>query len=477
PLIAAGATPHLSFKTNPVPDVLAWAAQKPAGLRLLLTMDHEPEQQKGGDPTVEEFHAGWAELLQAFDGRPMRDEMMLGPVYTRYWWQEHPGDLRWLVREPVDFHGWDVYSDVGYRTPDDLLTIPRQVAEETGLPYLIAELGALPGPGRAGWMRAMVDAVKADGGLTCCWYHKDGWDLTSAADQQTWQTIIREETPVATTAPDNLLAARRLLLDHLDMHPGKVVSADLDPAEVGIVGDPNHRGGYHCGSDRVVPRDYSVIESARDRTGLAKWASALDVGTFSVTVAGKRHDLPSFSVWLVAQCKAGTPDTRDIREVIYSPDGKTVKRWDRLGKRTTGDSSHLFHTHISYFRDSTKAGRDQTPLFRRYLTTIGLIKPEDDVSAEDVTQGLETVRPWRSAGVAGLAQKRGMSTKAARDLIEYAWAGTVAIQVELTLLRGIIETFASAQAGGGDVDTAALMQRVDQIRDEVVDELAARLVS
>ncbi|MEU2614982.1 hypothetical protein ABZ570_25860 [Micromonospora sp. NPDC007271] len=178
-----------------------------------------------------------------------------------------------------------------------------------------------------------------------------------------------------TRAPENLLAVRNLLLNYLNVDKNTVRSADLEPGEVGIVGDANHRGGYHCGSDRVVPDDYSVVESARDSSGLTLDASALDVGMFSVGSAGATHNLRSFSTWFVAQCQAGAADTKDIREIIYSPDGRTVKRWDRLGRRTTGDSSHLIHTHFSFFRDSTKANRDQTPLFRRYLTAIGLIAP------------------------------------------------------------------------------------------------------
>ncbi|RAN92667.1 hypothetical protein GAR05_06159 [Micromonospora saelicesensis] len=174
-----------------------------------------------------------------------------------------------------------------------------------------------------------------------------------------------------TRAPANLLAVRSLLITHLDNAPGP---DDLDPGEVGIVGDSAHRGGYHCGSDRVVTNDYSVVESSRDRAGLSDFACALDVGQFSATVAGKSHNLRSFSVWLAGQCKAGAADTKDIREVIYSPDGSTVKRWDRLGKRTSGDSSHRWHTHISYHRDAIKAGRDQTAVMRRYLTMIGLLK-------------------------------------------------------------------------------------------------------
>ncbi|WP_405102671.1 hypothetical protein [Micromonospora sp. NBC_01412] len=178
-----------------------------------------------------------------------------------------------------------------------------------------------------------------------------------------------------TRAPTNLLNVRTLLLSYLK---------DLDPAAVGIVGDPAHRGGYHCGSDRVVTNDYSVVESPRDQSGLTLDASGLDVGSFTVRSGGQTHDLRSFSVWCVQQCAAGAADTRDIREIIYSADGKVVRRWDRLGRRTTGDNSHLWHTHFSFFRDSTKAGRGQTPLFRRYLTTIGLLTtiPEDDMSAQ-----------------------------------------------------------------------------------------------
>ncbi|MEH0826641.1 MULTISPECIES: hypothetical protein [unclassified Micromonospora] len=192
-----------------------------------------------------------------------------------------------------------------------------------------------------------------------------------------------------TTAPANLLAARRLLIDNLNIDRDTVRDDDLEPGEVGIVGDAGHRGGYHCGSDRVVTNDYSVVESSRDSAGLTLHASALDVGVFAVSSGGRTHNLRTFSTWCVAQCAANTADSRDIREIIYSPDGRTVRRWDRLGRRTSGDSSHLYHTHFSFFRDSTKANRDQTPLFRRYLTTIGLL--EDDDMTPQEHSWLETV--------------------------------------------------------------------------------------
>ncbi|WP_434741233.1 hypothetical protein [Micromonospora sp. SH-82] len=191
-----------------------------------------------------------------------------------------------------------------------------------------------------------------------------------------------------TRAPAQLLAVRSLLLRYLNTDPDVVRDDDLEPAEVGIVGDASHRGGYHCGADRVVTNDYSVVESPRDRNGLTLDASALDVGWFSVRSGGATHSLRSFSVWCVAQCVAGTADSRDIREIIYSPDGRVVRRWDRLGRRSSGDNSHLWHTHFSFFRDSTKAGRDQRPLFRRYLTTIGLIQEDDMPTAAEVAKYL-----------------------------------------------------------------------------------------
>lgn len=178
----------------------------------------------------------------------------------------------------------------------------------------------------------------------------------------------------STFAPDNLRRVRTLLLEHLDFHKGSYAyPADLDPDEVGIVGNAAHRGGYHCGRDRLDPRtDYSVAESSRDRNGLSFAASAIDVGQFSVAAGGGTHDLRSFSAWLVRQCQAGTPDSQAIREVIYSPDGRAVKRWDRLRRRGTGDSSHLYHTHVSYFRDTENS--DKVPLYRRYLEEIGVIR-------------------------------------------------------------------------------------------------------
>lgn len=267
-----------------------------------------------------------------------------------------------------------------------------------------------------------------------------------------------------TRVPENLLAVRRLLLDHLNVDEDRNRAQDLEPAEVGIVGDPAHRGGYHCGEDRVLTRDYSVVESSRDSAGLTLDAAALDVGLFEVRVDGRTHDLHSFSTWCVAQCAAGTPDSRDIREIIYSPDGKVVRRWDRLRKRTSGDSSHLWHTHFSFFRDSIKAKRDQTPLFRRYLTTIGLLEDEmtpaemltakirNPITGKDATvaqffQSINTeAHRARLTAEAALAAVRGVDDEGIKALIREATTAEAQRDAELPA-----RVLAALPAGGGPV--------------------------
>lgn len=153
----------------------------------------------------------------------------------------------------------------------------------------------------------------------------------------------------------------------------------LSANELGIMGDPAHAssGGYHEGNDDLarvgqLTSDYSKRESPRDRPG-TDGASALDIGFFDRIVSGRRVTLRSFSAGLVAACERGDPRARDIREVIWSPDGSVVRRWDRLGIRSTGSSSHLTHTHTSFFRDSEgRRDRDDNVfgLFRELLEGV-----------------------------------------------------------------------------------------------------------
>ncbi len=136
----------------------------------------------------------------------------------------------------------------------------------------------------------------------------------------------------------------------------------LPPNSLGVYPDEDHDGGYHCGWDRRRITngsldDYAWEESARDWNHKTNAARAFDCGSFT--------RLQEMSVWIVGQCKAGAPDTLDIREIIYSPDGQVVLRWDRLGIRDDGDSSHLSHTHVSFFADAE--AHDKLSVFQRFF--------------------------------------------------------------------------------------------------------------
>ena len=140
---------------------------------------------------------------------------------------------------------------------------------------------------------------------------------------------------------------------------------------LGIVGDINHSTGYHLGKDRIYgpngarDDDYSV-KHPRDKAGLTNAAAAVDLGKLDGTYTG----LQEFSRWLVSECQHDAPGSTDIREIIYSPDGSRVERYSGIDGAihsggNNGDSSHRFHTHISYFRDSEK--REKIALFSGYF--------------------------------------------------------------------------------------------------------------
>lgn len=133
-------------------------------------------------------------------------------------------------------------------------------------------------------------------------------------------------------------------------------------------------GGYHCGNDllRLIGKqdsDYSKRESERDRPG-SNYGCAIDIGRFRVTLPNGRtvtnHDMTR---WMLAEIAAGAPDTLWIREIIYSLDDKNVKRYDRLGQRSSGDDSHLSHEHYSSFRDDIESPHIPA-LFRRFWAAM-----------------------------------------------------------------------------------------------------------
>jgi hypothetical protein len=253
-----------------------------------------------------------------------------------------------------------------------------------------------------------------------------------------------------TFAPASCLAVRHEFQNH----------ASLSNDALGIVGDDNHvqsGSSYHLGKSALRPNSYTIVESSRDKNGLSEAASANDIGYFSIRVGDKTHTLRTFSAWLVGQCKAGTADTRDIREVIYSTDGQVVRRWDRLGIRSTGDDSHLSHTHISWFRDSED--HDRAAVVRRYFAEImedkmaeGLELDKTPVKYPTQAAGNPTWTGWNALGSA-----RDLSQEA-RDRVKALQGDVAALKAQLTQLGISLTTAIQALATKDQIDEQALGQ-------------------
>jgi hypothetical protein len=135
---------------------------------------------------------------------------------------------------------------------------------------------------------------------------------------------------------------------------------DQGGRNLGVVGDAKHAAkgvSYHLGRDQLLKDAYS-IQTKRDKDGLSNAASAIDLGRLRKTLPNLR----AFSRWLVARCMDDTSVRRDIREIIYTPDGKRVQRYSGIENKIftgpgNGDDSHLTHTRDSEARDKVEVFR------------------------------------------------------------------------------------------------------------------------
>lgn len=239
---------------------------------------------------------------------------------------------------------------------------------------------------------------------------------------------------------------------------------DQGGANLGVVGDTAHAAkgySYHLGADQLTTDAYSR-RTARDVAGLTNAASAIDLGKLDGSLANLRR----FSVWLVAQARANASGTSDIREIIYSPDGATVLRWDRergyasAPRSGEADDSHLTHTHVSWYRDAES--RDHTTAFRPYF------------EGADV-QTIVTINAYPARGFAtkaGLTKLRRFNATGEATSIATPYSGSVDGDVTVSQSDGRIPRgsgFLRLASGGSagfyilaaEVDLAPLPAPVD----------------
>lgn len=253
-------------------------------------------------------------------------------------------------------------------------------------------------------------------------------------------------------------------------------------------------GGYHAGNDLLAKigkqtTDYSKRESTRDQPG-TNGASAIDLGWFDVNL--RRNDgsfirvtLRTLNAWLLQQ--VDKPDALWIREIIYSLDGKTVKRYDRLKKRTSGDLSHLTHSHVSGFRDDE--GVPKAPLFERFwreMRGVPMTQPTSTARLEWNAHMMETPAPGGGKmlevieggaqnPVSGRPYQLGIQLNKILANQATIIAGMAASAAREEAMALALTALAEQVAAGDPVDVPQLMDdinaKVSEVRTAVLDEL------
>lgn len=243
-----------------------------------------------------------------------------------------------------------------------------------------------------------------------------------------------------TFAPPSLLAARRVF---------KSRWPHIADADFGIVGGPSHilQGtSYHLGRDQLkLGRDPYSVRTARDKAGLSDAASALDI-----TDQIGPQLLRSFSIWLVTECRAQAPDTLDIREVIYSPDGVVVLTWDRERGNNSfpqqrGGASHKEHTHIDWYRDSEF--HDRAAVFRRFFA-----ERENMLRDEILTIPGETLKTGQKVPSDGALTESFDAASAVAFGLRHAYAARLGVEAALDRLDALAAKVDALQPGGPATD-------------------------
>lgn len=126
----------------------------------------------------------------------------------------------------------------------------------------------------------------------------------------------------------------------------------------GILGDPNHTKGYHR-ARAVLPADDYSVTLPRDRGGRPWAASALDI-----TPVNSDH-VRILTGRLRAAVDRADPRLGPLREFYGTLNGRDVYGWDlATSEPAISDSSHLWHLHLSFYRDSASQRSRLVPLAR-----------------------------------------------------------------------------------------------------------------
>ncbi|MET0426649.1 MAG: hypothetical protein ABW046_22470 [Actinoplanes sp.] len=271
----------------------------------------------------------------------------------------------------------------------------------------------------------------------------------------------------------------------------------LSPVEVGVVPDEAHMdppAGYHVSAAGIRKagrwdRDYSTRQS-RDRTApTSDYASGFDIGDNWPN--GGRTAWLRWNNLFLGGLVTRDPELAAVRAVNISRDGVERKRYDTLHPEAgliPSTDTVTIHTHGETWRDTLgtaaldRAFRRLETMARAAITgtplvpTGGFLMALSDQQQEDLWQWL-----------ALLVDPGTPATGRPGDRFHFPPLGMQAfklvpvLQTQVTALAATVNALAAAiEAGGGNVDVAAIFAKIDEATAKTkaeVDEATAAAVA
>lgn len=181
-------TAVVSWKSGTPDQVHSWLASAPAGMKVYGCFHHEPEDNiQNGDFTYTDFLRRWSEYAPAIRAAGAIPTLIL-MGYTLSGWSRRNWH-NYYDPASIDCLGWDVYSwgrrYRTYRDPRAMIDPMRQVAVETGKPWLVAETASPIAPGstsqdRAAWAAALRAELNGSA-QAACWWNQSKMSIDSAS--------------------------------------------------------------------------------------------------------------------------------------------------------------------------------------------------------------------------------------------------------------------------------------------------------
>lgn len=238
------------------------------------------------------------------------------------------------------------------------------------------------------------------------------------------------------------------------------------PNAAGAKGDQYHLYGAHRSQEWIAQSAWCQNRTYTVQAGLSL-EQKRHVAGFDFT-PGSVAEMIAQSKRLMAAMKARRLD--EVREFYGNTNGdRIVDGWDNLHDRAiTSDDSHLWHWHLSIDRRYLRS----RPLMERILA-IALGRDEDVSLTDNQAYALHSTY-WRTAGIiANLSTIRVPAYGARAEVVETNHlASTTSVLLKAMAASEARDKVAAASAaalldlvksGGGNVDTAAILTRLDQV--------------